>query len=238
MAEKPNIGIYQIYFDEKSRRNCYSEIEKYRNQGWNSYNNSNKLTEFFENSPISDLIIRNKHVNYEYFGVFSHDIRKEINFKEDNMVFSPDSLRRIIEKNDNIDVFAFEKRRKNPNIIKQAEDYHPGFIKLIQSILEETKFLPDIPKKLDRVVLFNHFIARSEIYDQYVNELLLPAMRVLKEIPEAYNDAKYVKIPDQETKQRFVKAFGKPYYPYHPFVCERLPSLFLHKYRYSFKQIF
>lgn len=229
MVENKSIKIYQIHFDEKSRRNCYPE--------WELYDNSNKLTEFFENSVIVDLIANDKHKEADYFGVFSHDVEKDLPFKEDNLRFNPSTLKRVINKNGH-DVFSFFKRRKQHNIITQAENYHPGFVKMIEAILEETKFLPYIPKRLDKIVLFNYWIAKSEIYAQYVNELLIPAMNVLKSLPEAYHDANYVKKVDERTKYRFIQAFGKPYYPYHPFVCERLPSLFMAKYNYSFKQIF
>jgi len=229
MADLKKLGIYQIYFDEKSHRTCEQE--------WNHYNNEGKLTEFFENTVIVDLIERQVHKPYEYFGVFSHDIRNDRVYKEDTLRFNPSTLERVVSAYD-VDVFSFEKRRRNTNIITQAENYHHGFIKIIERILEETKFLPVIPKKLDNIILFNHFIARSEIYDQYVNELLIPAMKILKEMPEAYKDSNYIKRVSNEMRARFMQAFGQPHYPYHPFICERLPSLFLSKYRYSCKQIF
>lgn len=223
------LNIYQIYFDEKSKSNCFNE--------WNKYDNSDKLTEYFENEVIVDLVQNRKHRDSEYFGVFSHDARSHIRFKEGDLVFNPQNLQTVIENNKDIDWFAFEKRRKQENIIFQAERYHRGFVKIVQAILEETGFLPEIPTKLDKIVLFNHFIARSEVYQRYVDELLIPAIKVLKTLPETFNDAKYKNV-DERTKKRFIRSFGKPYYPFHPFICERLPSLFLHKYEYSFKQIF
>lgn len=223
------VNIWQIYFDKESRSNCFKD--------WNLYNNEDKLTEFFENSVIVDLINKGEHLKGNYFGVFSHDIKKDLVFKEGNKVFNPSNLKDVVHENSNIDVFAFQKKRSNPNIIFQAEQYHSGFIKIVETILKETNYLPSIPKKLPQIVLFNYFIARSNIYEQYVKELLIPAMEVLKTIPESYNNAKYKRV-DQKTAQRFTQAFGKPYYTYHAFICERLMSLFLYKNDYSFKQIF
>lgn len=223
------VNIHQIYFDEKSCNNCDPE--------WTAYDNSEKLTEYFENSVICELVDRGEHKKSDYFGVFSHDVKAHINFSEDGLRFNPKNLETIIERNQGIDFFAFEKRRKQKNIIQQAERYHKGFVRMFQTILEETKFLPEIPATLENIVLYNHFVARSDVFERYVTELLKPAMKVLESIPEAFNDARYKRI-DEPTKERFIKAFGKPYWPFHPFVCERLPSLFLAKYNYSFKHIF
>lgn len=221
-------NIHQIYFDDQSRKNCFEE--------WSLYNNSGKLTEFFENSVIVELIKKGEHKKTEYFGVFSHKVKKRV-FKQDGMMFNPANLEKVISNNQYIDVFSFNARRKQGNIIKQAENYHKGFIAIIEKILERTGFMDAIPDKLPEIVLFNLFIARSGIYEQYVKELLIPAMDILKDLPEAYKDAKYRRL-DPETKERFKKGFGLTHYPYHPFICERLFSVFMTKYNYSFKHIF
>lgn len=230
------LTVYQIYFDEKSKINCFDE--------WGHYDNSEKLTAFFENTVILDLIDQGKHKQSDYFAVFSHDIRKEIHFKEwlnnnTKLTFNPQSLEFIV-KSYGYDVYAFEKRRQNKNIIFQAERYHPGFIDIINEILRETKFMDGVPNELSRTTLHNHFIMRSEIYQRYVDELLRPAMKIMESIPAVWQDAKYIRKLPLSTQERFEQAFGKRYYPYHPFVCERLPSLFLEKYKkeYSFRHIF
>ena len=190
------VNIWQIYFDEASRRNC--------DPAWNHYDNSQKLTEHFENSVIVDLIRRGEHLKSDYFGVFSHDIR--IKFKEDGMIFNPANLKYVIGKYPDIDFFGFEKRRQQRNIMNQAEHYHPGIVEMAKNVLEEIGFGP-IPNKLDKIVLFNYFVARGEVYERYVNDMLIPAMSALERMPEAYGNAGY-KNPDDATKARFVKAFS------------------------------
>ena len=44
--------------------------------------------------------------------------------------------------------------------------------------------------------------------------------------------------PSEGLKERFMESFNRPYYTFHPFVCERLPSLFMMKHNINFKHIF
>ena len=231
------VNIWQVYFDEKSKANCYDWTRP--------WNNEVSLTEFFENSVIAKLIEIAIHKEcssyFNYFGVWSHDIKNEMVFKEglNNLKLKFNRANLILAANTyGCDAYGFQKRRSNPNIIKQADRYHPGFIEIMEACLPEGY---DIPNKLDPIILFNHFIARPQIYEDYYYELLKPAMAKLKEIPEAYNDAGYGKLnrkPSEGFKERFQKAFGKPHYPFHPFICERLPSLFMMKHKINFKHIF
>lgn len=223
------LNIWQIYFDERSRNNCYQEYKL--------YDNSKKLDENFENSVIAELISKHEHRKGDYFGVFSHDIRQDIVFKEGEYTFNPENLEKVVSNNTGVEVFSFQKRREQKNIVLQAENYHPGIVEMTKKVLVECEFLYDLPKRLNNIILWNYFLAKSDIYEAYVTELLLPAMQVLKNMPEAYQDAKY-KTLDDETRQRFIRAFGHPHYPYHPFLLERLPSVFMQKYNFSFKQIF
>lgn len=229
------LEAYQIHFDQKSKSNCFPE--------WRHYDNSSKLTECFENTVIAELIESGAHLDSEYFAVFSHDIARHVHFKEwisdsEKLAFNPDNLLKVVELNPQVDVFAFEKRRKNQNFIRQAEHYHPGFVRLITTIIQEVGFMDQVPKKIDHIILFNHFVARSEMYEQYVTELLNPAMEVMKGMDELWQDSGYIKPMPEVLKDRFFRAFGKPYFPYHPFLLERLPSLFVQKYKLNVKQIF
>lgn len=223
------LNIWQIYYSERTRKNCYSE--------YSLYDNTDKLTEHFENSVIVELIEKGEHLKGEYFGVFSHDIGSDIVFREDGMAFNPHNLEKVVKANTEVDVFSFQKRRNQKNIVFQAENYHKGFLEIMKNVLSETGFLSELPRRLDKIILFNYWVARSEVYASYVEELLAPAMKVLEQIPEAYQDAKY-KTVEAETKERFRRAFGKPWYPYHPFILERLPSIFMQERDYSFKHIF
>lgn len=213
---KEKLTVYQIYYSERTYVNCYQG-----RKWWKPYNNIGKLTPYFENQVIVDLINQGKHKQSEYFGVFSHDIGKEISFKEKGEPFSPESLLKCM---DGTDVFSFQKRRQQENIVYQAENYHPGIVKDTEFILNEIGY--EIPKKLDSIILFNHFVMKSDLYERYVKEMLKPAMKVMETMPELHRDAGYKKLKKGEHPD-FTEHLGYSHYPIHPFLLERLPSVWM-----------
>jgi len=223
--------IYQVYFDEATKKAC--------NPAWKHYDNSKKLNEFFENQVIADLINKGEHLKDDYFAVFSHDVMESVNFKEDGLRFSPKALEAVINKN-RVDVFSFQKRRQNENISTQAGHYHPGFNDIMKKVLDYCGL--ELPPKLDKIILFNLMVCRGEFWEAYFKDILAPAMEILKDIPEAYEDSNYhnlIRKKEGGWADRFKKAFGKDYYPYHPFICERLASIYLQlNPQWTFKHIF
>lgn len=223
---KEKLIAYQIYFSEKSKENCFSE-----SNWWRHYNNTGKLTPFFENSCIADLIENNKHKESEYFAVFSHSIKSKISFSENNLIFNPENLRKQLNGHD---VYSFQKRRKTKNIIIQANNYHPAFSDYMQKILNNIGF--EMPKKTDKIVLFNHFIAKSHVYEMYYNNMLKPAMQVMSKMKELNKNSHYSR---KQYSTEIQKQLGYRHYPYHPFICERLMSVWLtYNKDLTFKHIF
>ena len=70
------------------------------------------------------------------------------------------------------------------------------------------------------IVMQNHFIAKSYIYEDYVLNWLIPAMKLIEQIPEASKEVPY-------------KNFSG--YTYYPFLCERLISTYIHVNRYNLR---
>ena len=228
MAEK--LKVYQIYYSDKTKENCF-----HGRDWWIPYNNEGNLTPFFENEVINRGFILSFQNECEYLGVFSHDIAQEIKFKEGNLSFSPENLRSVIGDHD---VYSFQKRRHQKNIVLQAENYHPGIVEYTKKILGEIGY--DLPKKLDKIVLFNHFVMRPDIYEEYYNQMLGPAIEVMSQMDELHKDAGYRRLSGKKANFTLTDNQGNEYshYPYHPFICERLVSVWLQYNNYSFKHIF
>lgn len=228
MAQEKFIEIYQVYFDDHTKKNC--------DTGWILYNNEDRLNEFFENQVIADII--ETGIEGDYFGVFSHDVKDSVSFKHEGMYFSPQSLRRAIDGS--VQVYGFHGRRKQENIVRQANNFHPGFTEKMERILQSLGMR--LPNKLEKIVLFNLVVASKEFWEAYYYDMLQPAMTIMKDMPELYEDSGYDGLgrPMTATKKaRFKKAFGLEHYPFHPFLCERFMSIYLQlNPQWTFKHIF
>jgi hypothetical protein len=75
----------------------------------------------------------------------------------------------------------------------------------------------------------NHFMARKEIYQAYVDRWLIPAMEQIENDPVihemAMRDSNYSQL-SQQSAQHLKDKIGIGYYPMIPFLLERLFSVF------------
>jgi hypothetical protein len=99
---------------------------------------------------------------------------------------------------------------------------------------EELKKFIHIPKEVKTPFYENHFIARKEIYHQYVNECLIPAMEFMGEKEVFKADAGYAekKARDRDGKgpaavKRYRELTGRNDWPIAPFILERLFSIWI-----------
>ena len=97
---------------------------------------------------------------------------------------------------------------------------------LITNLLKYKVFL-DIRSNI--VIYFNYFVAKPKIYEDYVKNLLEPAMHLMEHDPEIKKlvnvNSHYKKPVTPELKAQT----GYDYYPLHPFICERLINLYIAK---------
>jgi hypothetical protein len=211
---------YQIYYDEASRAACYPEFELYENK---------VCTPFFENQIIIELIKQGRHIGVDYFGVFSGHFKNKILGAKDGSRITPQYIFDNLEG----DVISFFRHHKNKNVVNKAEVHHPGFKRAMVNLLNRIGFDADLEKDTRFTVYQNHFIARSEVYHEFVKTLLEPAVKEMqnKDNKELQNiiwqDSGYHKKKNMPEKLK--QELGVPYYPYHTFICERLFSIFLNK---------
>jgi hypothetical protein len=213
--------IIQIYYDDKSKASCYPEFEHFHNE---------KCTPYFENKVIIDLVNSGRHKEGKYFGVFSGNFRHKIMYSKDMQRITPQC---IYSKIGNSDVISFFRHHRNKNIVTKAEMFHPGFKRALKNIFERIGFEINLEENTRFIVYQNHFIAKSEIYEDYVNSLLEPVVKEMenKENKELQNiiwqDSNYHKKYTMSEKLK--RELGVNYYPYHTFLCERLFSIYLNK---------
>jgi hypothetical protein len=213
--------VYQIYYDNASKEACFNEYDHIYNT---------VCTPFFENDIIVSLINNNAHKESKYFGVFSGHFKNKIQGAKDGKRINPD----YINNNLDTDVVSFFRSHRNKNVVSKAEQFHPGFTRALENIFERINFKIDLKKDTRFIVYQNHFVAKSDIYERYVKELLEPVMNEMKNESNKelqniiWQDSGYHKKKTMPEKLK--KEMGVPYYPYHTFLCERLFSIFLNKY--------
>lgn len=117
------------------------------------------------------------------------------------------------------------------NLLDQAEAGHPGFSRVWVPLLEGLGYsADDAVDPAVRPFMCNYWLARPAWMDRY-SAFCRRAVRLLEaEGPlreAAWRDARYAE--NQFGEAWCLRTYGRPYLPFHPFVCERLPCFFFWK---------
>lgn len=219
------LTVYQIYFNPEQEKLIEPEYIGVYNKD---------CTVYFENEVIKNFILKSLHANTEYFGVISHKLREKIGavMKErwslqsnianhSTQEFTPVLFESELRKG-MPDAMSFQ-RHIGHDPITVADRFHPGFKKHFEFIMKEIGYTWT-PTHITDPFYCNFFVAKSEVYHKYVNEMLMPAMRVMDKIPELMHDSRYPnKLP-----QHLAVKWDINHYPFHSFLCERMFSWFAH----------
>lgn len=218
--------IKQIYFDDNSKANLLDYFTPY-------YNNS--PTMFLENTVISEQV---KKCNASFFGVVSHRLRYKINnfpYDKQEQKITGEYLEKILPS---CNILILQ--RVAGNMMQQLEEWHSGARETLQMILDKIGYAFNTGTKVKHNIYSNHFIARFGIYEEYVRLLLDPAMEVMKSDKNIKTrcmvDSKYttLKGPLPDNLRR---SWGINYWPMHPFLCERMFSIYIHNKNYNVKYL-
>src|SRR6478736_9854154 len=179
--------VVQIYFDQ-------SQIDKLE-PGFIPYFNE-KCTVWFENQVIRELIEKGEHIDSNYFGVCSYNMRDKHHLmkKRWNTVLG---IRNESDREISYESLYFECLKENPDAlsfqthaphdpIAFANRVHPRFLVFWTHILESIGYKWE-PTEYKNVFYCNYMVAKRNIYEKYVTEMLIPAMEVMKSIPELMN---------------------------------------------------
>lgn len=210
--------IKQIYFDEFTKGRCFQSpfVDLVYNE---------KCTPFFEN----DIIV-NQTPESDYFGVLSWQFIDKVRPLPNRSLITPEYIAERLD----VDMVSFFSKNKNKNVFSLCDRYHPGSITVFKEICHAVGYVPELIDEDTRITIYqNAFIAKTEIYKQYIDELLKPAMQLMtdNEFVKSiiWKDSGYYK--KQWMTAKLKRELGVDYYPYHTFICERLISLFLQKHK-------
>lgn len=222
MSEVPGIEIkktsdilYQIIYDESQREACYPFAKVYFNES---------LTVFFENSCISELVSASQA---DKVGVCSWKLKQKLRW---NIGTKRPITQELLETD--YEVMSFTKNSDYHGMLAFAEASHKGFMVTFRKIVEGIG--KKCPGEVKKPIYQNHFMAKREIYQDYVNEYLNPAMELMQNDPEINKlvmaDSNYSTLTSKspEHLKELEKKIGIPYYPMSPFLLERLFSVYVH----------
>lgn len=227
------LRIYQIYFTPTQLEMLNAEFPDYI-----KYYNED-CTVFFESEVIRKLIEEKKHLGAEYFGVVSHKLKEKLGFtmkekwrnlpniaNHSTNEFTPELFEAELHKW-KPDVMSFQRHMPH-DPITVADRFHPEFSSFWSYIMYRIGYEWE-PVIFQDVFYCNYFVAKPDIYEKFVTEMLAPAMDVMKNMPELMGNSKYPQI----LPAILAAKFDISWYPYHPFICERMFSYFVHLHQYK-----
>lgn len=207
--------LVQIYYAEEQKNKCFPFADLHFNTS---------LTVFFENAVIKDVVLSTKA---DKIAVVSWKLKEKLRW----YIGRPRELTLELLETD-FEVMSFTKNTKYHNMLAAANAWHPGFLTTFDKIL--SKIGVSRPGEVKIPIYQNSHCTKTSIYKDYVQTYLSPAMEVMENDPEirklCYQDSRYSDLTHQ-TADHLEGKIGIRYYPMHPFLLERLFSVYVHNKR-------
>lgn len=231
------IKIFQIYYNEITGEKLEKEYTPYYNQEKNPY---------FENAVIRKLVEQGEHRGADYFGVVGPHLRIKLLAIKELLVagglakgsmddFSPPAFENLANR---LDVDALGLSWIPPhNMFLLAEKHHPGFIQVIERVLEKLKFPYRLKEIQKLAIYYNFFVARPPVYERYVREMLVPAMELMENDPQIkalVNRDSHYPPHKQWPREKLLEIYHRPHPTFHTFILERLFSLWFQQQDYTY----
>jgi hypothetical protein len=209
------VDFYQIIYEDIQAEQCYTFATLYKNE---------TLTDYFENSVIAN-IIHNRDTEKYYTSICSWQLKRK---RGDMFRLIDKSL--TLEKITSIDYDVAVLTPRSPSHKPLAMAAHWHYPAWDQAFEVFKKFLKtdlniNVPNELTTAIYENHFIARTDIYKDYVKTCLIPAMAHMDKHEVYKTEAGYVK---RKTVGECIKVKEKlgHYWTIAPFILERLFSIY------------
>jgi len=204
--------IHQIYYDFETQRQLIPGFKPYENK---------ECSPLFENHVILDLLNQGAHRKGGYFGVIGPRFKHKLQSWPTATPYNESLLDFI--RNQTSDVVNLLKGTPT-DTIEYGEYCHPGFKSILFDLLNEIGFELE-KRELESAIHCNCFVANEQFWDHYARELLFPICEIINQHPRIYANSRYSRPLPRTLRKRW----GRSSYPFHPFILERLPNVFLMK---------
>ncbi len=213
------LDFYQILYAEEQRIEIYNFAKHYFSVG---------LTPFFENSIIAGIV---PFSSADYISICSWRLRKKRNDSiyqlggQGKEILTLETIEQAIP----FDVAILTPHSPSHKPLVMAANWHgKAWIDAYEAFKPFLKQFGKVPEELKYSIYENHFIARKDIYHNYVNDYLIPAIHFIGDNPVFFADSGYVsKKKDQVEIKRVQKLLGRNDWPILPFLLERLFSFYI-----------
>jgi hypothetical protein len=204
---------------------CYhEESQKKANEEYGNYEWAKVLfietTPYLENIMYSNWLLENKNdwKDFDYVGTISWSASEKIGKINMNQIITR------LEREDP-DIYAFWYY--SCNMVLHANYWHPKFSSLWYRLLFYKKLSYfDILNSDIKAFFGNYWMCKPSWMEAYIEffkdcKTILENQTDLQE--DLWSDTGY---KGKLSKEKLLEIYGKPYYPYHPFLLERLPCFF------------
>jgi hypothetical protein len=203
--------FYQILYKEEQRSKLFPFAKPYFNDS---------LTIFFESEPIRKLVMESKA---EKIGITSWKLRDKLRRNV--------GLAKTLTENDingDYQVLSLTRNSKKHQMLAHLYQWHPKSKEAMALLWSKLGY--KLPGEAKNPIYQNHFLAKTEIYRDYVENFLSLAMELTLKDEELNNlmlqPSGYGRL-SKDCDLKSVKAkLGMSDYPLIPFILERCPSLF------------
>ena len=218
-----NIKLYQIYYDQKHTDRILNHAIPYLN---------NNPTIYFESGVMCDIFNKKDYVDSDYIGVLSWKASLKIsNMKTLSEIDSAISTQKY-------DIYTFNNKsflgftRPHSGSHKNYDLQAWRALMKLTRHMQSKKIWPQASEKeLDKKMLriyCNYFIAKKEIWEDFVGNFMIPAIQEIKNDEQMKNIATTAHSGYKNIlPQSFIDATGYDYYPMAPFMLERLINVYI-----------
>jgi hypothetical protein len=203
--------LVQIYYEEEQKAHCFPFARLHFND---------RLTVFFENSVIKDVVLASES---EKIAVCSWKLKQKLRW----YIGKHRELTQEVLESD-YDVLSMTRNSSHHQMLAAANKYHKGFKEGMQKLCDHIGL--KVPGEVKQPIYQNHFSAKREIYRDYVQNYLSPAMEFMETGMRdiALMDSNYSQLSKSSiTPEYLLEKIGVPYYPLAPFILERLFSVYV-----------
>lgn len=202
------LNFTQIYYKDDQLNKLYPFATPYKNE---------TLTDYFENDVIARLV---PTFTEDLISVCSWRLeeKRQTRLRLLDKSLSPDKITSA-----EFDIAILTPYSNNHEPLRMGLNWHGK--PWGEAIKELRKFIK-FKEEITHAIYENHFIAKREIYQDYVNNCLIPCMDFMKDKPVFHQDGGYVRRKTVEETALVVSKLGHPW-TIAPFILERLFSIWI-----------